>query len=269
MLSHWAAAMSGDKTTQSGELDSLRGSLAEVLRHQVEMAQHQQEVRDRWYRYYLITAGAIVSLFGLLVTTLVRSDLGKDGRTLQIVPAELVISEIVTLLVLLASGVILVLGVLFLAVYMTQVVSYHVNYLVIARVYECYLALYADQLIQYRLPNPFAFHYGRYEPPRGLRRAFDPQLWAADFWSNCIPMFLNSVCLGVFVLLAFARPATWLFGLHQWVTFFSILILAFVGQVTFRQVAVAWAMNSARRSLDTRWPIHEPTLVSDKRAAEG
>src|SRR3989442_1767901 len=100
MLSHWAAVMNGDKTTQSDELDGLRASLAEVLRHQFEMAQHQQEVRDRWYRYYLITAGAIASLFGLLVTTLGRSDLGKDGRTLQILPAELVISEIVMHLVL-------------------------------------------------------------------------------------------------------------------------------------------------------------------------
>jgi hypothetical protein len=44
-------------------------SLATLTEH-FQFARHQQEIRDRWFRYYLIIAGAIVSLVATILAAL-------------------------------------------------------------------------------------------------------------------------------------------------------------------------------------------------------
>jgi hypothetical protein len=244
------------KGTKKDKTDSLREDLAAVLSHQYETARHQQDVRDRWYRYYLITAGAVLSLFGTLLTYLLRTDLTKaDLITLLLPEKELLYSALTAIL---ALGLILTIaiGVLFLALYMMQIVSYHLNYLTIARMYECYATIHSEALHKQKLPNPFVFTYGRTsEPSMSLpRRLADPQLWAADFWANCIPIFLNAVCLTALSFVWFFPYPTSMSATDAWLFGAGLFTALLLIQILLRQVALVLLIRLAFRNFESRWP---------------
>jgi hypothetical protein len=266
-----ANAMAETHSTMAG-MEKLGDHVLGIISPNYDLVRHQQEIRDRWYRYYLLTSGAILSLMIAMLGSLPRTATGdpKDSFWSAF--------QMLGFLVPLALSLIALFGILFLAVYLPQVVNYQLHYLCIARAQETLAAIHAQTLSRNRLPDPFTFAYGRWSRaiPEGTKfwnvatllnsARKDRQMWGADFFSNLVPICINSFCALGFVLSWFAwqsarywncPPSLTCHLLAKWHYYLAIAVAAimFILQIAARQWFLVYFLWSAEKDFAERYPL--------------
>lgn len=227
---------------------SLREDMGRVLNAHFETARHHQDIRDRWHRFYTLVVGAIFSVTGALITTLITTEavslllpsgMQRDDVYLRVIP---VIIDI-------AASLVFVFGVLSLGLYLTQVVNYFIDYYYIDRILESFSVLHGHSIEKLKMPDPFIFTYSYVDDILKCSLAeFVCQRywrslasWSADFWANSFTMFINSVCATLVSVGIFWPTDRWAIKCH---TIF-VFVLFFGIQVIVRQVLLGVALYSA------------------------
>ena len=226
-------------TTPDDQLDDLRSDLTAMLQHQYETVRQQEDVRDRWHRFYTITTGATLSLAGLLGVTLLKGDLKLGSIN--------VMQDVLPHIVALTALILLIFGVLHLGLYLSQIVSYHVNYFNIARITKTFAKIHETTISSLKIDDPFGFTYAFLASvPHSKRASFiwqqfrNPQAYAADFWANCQVIAVNTMCVGL-LYIAYSGSSLSVRALVG----FLLFIIALVFQILLRQIVSALAIHAA------------------------
>ncbi len=249
--------------------DTLSSDIRSILERHYGMVRLQQEIRDRWYRYYLITSGAILSLAGAAFATslnaaaqVLKSNSGQTAETFDIFTS---VMGALGWLLSSAFGLISALGLLFLAIYLFQIVNYELFYLSIDQCYRALNDVHSRTIESLGIPNPFVFTHSPERRPglswlrRSLRRLIDPKLWATDFFTNLVAIFLNSVSAAA----AFLSYKTWRIALAKneivisdiskdmwnYILFFMMFLIS---QVVLRQLVMAGLLARVECLFDRR-----------------
>jgi hypothetical protein len=230
--------------------EALRQDILEVLKHHYEMVRLQQEVRDRWYGYYLASAGAIGAMFslGIAILSAIPKQSGSGGSLHETIFATY---KELGWTIPIALFFLIVLGVLFLGIYLFQIVNYRVLYLVIDNVYETLAVVHEPLLKKLQVPDPFKSPYGTLlEDWKGNLPKQTPQVLGADFMSNLVPIFINAFSFGALYL----STAWWILarlGEKLRMCHIGIACAFFVGliliQIYFRNLFLMRALLLARQ----------------------
>jgi len=212
------------------------------------MIKLQQDVRDRWYRYYLILSGSILSLaIAILAAGANNSRVANADLKESFFKAFAVLGWIIPV----AMGLIFLLGICFLGLYQWQVVNYRMYYDSVSRIFKMLALLHSETVSTYKLPNPFEFRYvaRAHVNTRVSRKWTDPQFWEADFWANSITFLINSFCAAAGCIAWFAYDSA------RRLTYFSIttgeliigiviFLLVFISHVIMRQILMRLLLKS-------------------------
>jgi hypothetical protein len=266
-----------ETSSPTAEREKLGDHALEILARHYDMVRLQQEVRDRWYRYYLLTSGAILSLMIAILSSLPKAATGnlKDGlwSTFQMLGWVAPVAFVLIALF----------GLLFLAVYLPQVVNYQLHYLCIARAQKTLTMIHAQTLKRDGLPDPFTFAYGEWTRAIPMRTKFwnvgtllnaarkDLQMWGADFFSNLVPICINSLCaLGVVLWCSAWRSAVlWncpttltchLLAKSDYCAAFAAAAVALILQITVRQWLLVFFLWSIEKNFGERY---QPTARAE------
>lgn len=224
-----------------------RDALATLPQH-YEMIKLQQEVRDRWYRYYLILTGSILSLSIAIFAAVANSRTVNSDVKENLFRTFSVLGWIVPV----TMTLIFLLGLCFLALYQWQILNYRIYYDSVSRVFKVLALLHSETLSKHSLPNPFEISYvtrPRINTKVGDRKWSDPQFWEADFWANAVTFLINSFCAaaGYVSSVAYNSARRSVYFSVSFTDIFvgiTIFILSFTLHIVMRQVLIRSLLDS-------------------------
>lgn len=219
-----------------------------TLPHHYEMIKLQQEVRDRWYRYYLILTGSILSLSIAIFAAAANSKAANSDVKENLFRTFSVLGWIIPV----AMALIFLLGVCFLVLYQWQILNYRIYYNSVSRIFRMLALLHSETLSKHNLPNPFEFSYiARANLNTRVRASkwSDQQFWEADFWANAVTFLINSFCAatGYISYIAYnsaRRSMYFSITLRDVFISIAIFILIFTLHIVLRQVLMRLLLSS-------------------------